>query len=263
MAIKTEVTSNKMFERYKNRLILRTADLKRTLTGLLQILGDLDVDLEKRKLIIDKYATYTLRQLKTKRSENVLRFLKFSKYDDAIEIELIKQLIKDRIHTVNSIERIQNEIEILQKFIVTKDIFKYVLKQFNTAMINKVIETGYTWNLGVGLGTMSIAITNRVPPANGLLPINWKDTKEEKQKLLDKGVEIFNMEYCPDGQEYLKFFTEPFSVWFYWNKNASTTTNIVYYAFKPIKGENNIVSQLQQHWRKDNSVLRKYNFKTK
>lgn len=165
------------------------------------------------------------------------------------------------IRTLNTkIEEFKN----LKKTILNIEVYRYILKYFNNAIVDAIIYNNYTY-YNYYLGTLKV-----VGYKDNKLRINWYETLKNKKALLDKGEIPFsqidykialkeNKEY--NGKHYLVYFSED-TLWFDWRYNyipPILMQNMRNYIFMAYRGKNSSTQKLNIH----KNSLTKEEFKNK
>ena len=177
----------------------------------------------KAKLVrqADKFISLLLLgrpNIKDKYEDTELRLLPVSKKEVSLknyQIERFNEVYTEIVEANIRLEELGN----LERSVVNNDIFDFVIKQFNTAIIDEILK-GYTLNMReVGV----IKLINK--PRKGL-NIDWEASNIIKAKLIEQGELPYKVIDRMDdgtpisngGKKWLVAFNSPKHHWYVWYK---------------------------------------------
>lgn len=158
-----------------------------------------------------------------------------------------------------SLKKLNNDMVVFMDTIFNEKIFKLVLRTFNQMAVDKMIKEGFIWRIGHRLSHIRIkkkTITARTAKNGEIKPrINWGESNKLKKALIAKGKLPLKAKYDKNnkrigdngGEPWLIYITDDYNTWWYWDRYRSTVKNKSVYQFKPAKGPNGIISQLQRY----------------
>lgn len=176
--------------------------------------------------------------------------------------------IANRIQFVTNINNLSNinirlfkaqlELNNLNKKIKVFKVYAFVLNNFNKLISNEILK-GESFNLGYRLGTIRIQKKKRYKGSekvesfdpHNYKVVNWGESNKLRKEIEAKGLIPYKSIKDENGKiignnggvEWMIYFTDDFSYWWYWQKfvegnkrlNAAVT-NINKYCFSPTKG---------------------------
>lgn len=111
---------------------------------------------------------------------------------------------------------LHNDIEYLE--------FSKVSREFNRILSTKIME-GYKFMSP--FGQFEILKRHRAKKS-----IDWKSSKDKRQRLLDEGKIPYNKKDAPDGEKWFIYFTNEVHYYWKWIKHSA----IIFYHFLPSMG---------------------------
>src|SRR5690606_21174779 len=106
--------------------------------------------------------------------------------------------------------------------------YKEVLSRFNKKACDAVIFGAFL-NLGANLGYLLI---RKIKRRYDKPKPDWGESNKLKQKLIDEGKVPKDKDH-PDGEEWIKFYSDPWYLRWAWMKSTCRVKNQSVYAFVP------------------------------
>lgn len=221
------------------------------------------------KIIINSNLDLTFDELINKREfitgksnhKNILKhlddlFFPLTSNRKQINIEEMTKLLRSIIAVNKLIGRSEIAAERIKARVVPANVFKFALRSFNQKLGDALVEKGYEFSFGSGVG--SIRVKGVEIDHSKRKEINWGESNKRKKEILARGgvpkkaERDENLKIIGDngGEEWLVFFTRDINYWLYWNKAYAQVDNLTYYSFSPsifLKARLNKCKELPQH----------------
>lgn len=180
--------------------------------------------------------------------------LRWSGYEDATKkryfIILANQLVKVNSNIRGTIKN----IELFNKYLsVHKEMFIDIIEQFNTSIVQKMIETGYVFKPGMDIGNIAVLVKR----ASGRRVL-WPETNAKKEEILKRGGTLYNDKTNPEGEKYISYDTKEYSPYWHWHKKSCCITNKEHYLMKMIQGPGASERALYNYLEKNPHVIHRY-----
>lgn len=141
-----------------------------------------------------------------------------------------------------------------EDYLISIEIYKYVIKTFNKRIVEKILE-GYKFNLGANLGFIAI---KRLKRNHNRLSINWGASKKLKKEIIERGGIPYNKETAPDGEKWFVYYTDDYKHLWFWKRSWCTVKNKSFYAFRPTTGKSGNIKKLVKYIKDNPFVVTKY-----
>lgn len=135
------------------------------------------------------------------------------------------------------ISRAEKRISVIKEDVVNRDLYKQVLNQLNIGLEDAILNQGYCYTWGSGIGHIKIIRKER----NHRTPVvNWGESNKLKEQLIAEGklpykaIKDETGKKIGDngGEPWFVYFTNDVDYWWGWNRDGRTP-NLVYYSFIP------------------------------
>jgi hypothetical protein len=176
----------------------------------------------------------------------------------AFEGEKKKTLLTIALHKLVKLKKESSsqkkQFEALKAQDITYQQYAFILKEFNVAIVDKIIE-GYRFNPGFNIGEIGIKQKER-----RIARVNWGESYKLRKALLADGETLYDKDKHPEGKRWLIYFTDDNAYWVYWNKAKCKIKNKLYYSFIPVSGGNeyDVVAKLHRHIKNNPEVVLQY-----
>ncbi len=115
---------------------------------------------------------------------------------------------------------------------VSQELYEDICKEFNIKLFDLIL-TGYEFDMGSNMGTISIARIERSPTT---LTVDWNETKKYKQELIEQGVKLYDSA-TGEGEKYHIYYTDKFYCKYHWTKSKCKVKNKMAYRFDATRGK--------------------------
>lgn len=129
---------------------------------------------------------------------------------------------------------------------VPYNVFKDILTKFNVDIMEKSILKGDTFKMG-RLSSLYICRMKRDPRS---LVVNWAASFEEKRKLEEEGIPLYDKE-TGEGEQWIVYYTDSMYFRWRWAKSQCNVKNQSVYRFDPTRGEKGNKGKLMEVLKND------------
>lgn len=250
----TKVTTTGMYRIYKkflyekiNKHKLEVNALEKDIEKLFNLLKTKQEEIEKTKLDFND-VEYTFRN-KCKLDSAKVGYLKKLDINTKTQLQHFISLAEER-------DKNNRLIYTLTGFYnISRELFTKILKEFNFQISKYILGSGYSYSLGFNVGSIVIREKER-QTINNKTAVNWKESLLELEKIADREARHILSDYKhklinkykfielmkpytydknerPNAPKWIIYHEEPFSYWWYWDKNHCNIPNKTLYSFTP------------------------------
>jgi len=207
-----------MYDIYKKYYSNKQTKAEQELTKIVTARKELKANIILHESVF-KESNITLSTALSITDSRTIKAISFTGKVSLTTVDILTQHLKDISYLNKRLKALVEEINSYKHIVVEYEVFKEILQLYNKTKVNLLITKGYSWNLGSGLGTISVVL-KKIPvkkdlAGNVMIRPNWPASKKNKRELEKQGVSLYS-EDNPTGVKWIVAHTDETQAYFDW-----------------------------------------------